>query len=137
MMSWVRKLATPLLGITVCLCAFGDIKSPGVSTSIAPGTPTISSGFGTSPSIVNNNGTSSFSINVGTGGVATSGVIGLPQTLHGWAGGCSDVTTPASNLTQQTGSTSTTATVTNYVRTTGLAGAWPASDILECSFWPN
>jgi hypothetical protein len=103
----------------------------------ASGTPTISSGFGTSPSIVNNNGPSSFSINVGTGAVATSGVIGLPQTLHGWAGGCSDVTTPASDLTQQTGSTSTTATVTNYVRTTGLAGAWPASDILECSFWPN
>jgi hypothetical protein len=39
MMSWVRKLATALLGITVCLCAFGDIKSPGGSTSIAPGTP--------------------------------------------------------------------------------------------------
>ena len=47
-------------------------------------TPTISSGFGTTPSIVNSNGTAAFSINVGTGGTASSGVITLPAATTDW-----------------------------------------------------
>jgi hypothetical protein len=48
--------------------------------------PTISSGFGTSPSIVSANSTASFRVNVGTGGVATSGVVGLPTAAgNGWS----------------------------------------------------
>jgi len=99
--------------------------------------PTISSGFGTSPSIVSNNGPSSFSVNVGTGGVASSGIIGLPAAATGWACSVADVTTPASDASFETGTSTTSVTVTNYVRTTGIAGAWTASDKLEMSCWPN
>lgn len=93
--------------------------------------PTVS-GFGTSPSVVNANGTAAFTINIGTGGVASTGTITLPTATTGWWVSCFDVTTPASFVTNQTGGSTTTATVTNYSRTTGLAIAWTASDILRC-----
>lgn len=100
--------------------------------------PTISSGFGgTTPSIASHRGPQSFSVNVGSGTMTSAGVIGLPTAQAGWACSAADVTTPASNLTQQTGSTTASATFTNYVRTTGVAGNWPASDILEIQCSPN
>jgi hypothetical protein len=86
--------------------------------------PTISSGFGTSATIPSNNGTSSFRINVGTGGVATSGVIGLPAAANGWNCFVQDMTN--NTVTRMTASTTTTATFT-------AAAAWAASDILSVS----
>lgn len=86
--------------------------------------PTISSGFGTSPSIVSSNGTASFRVNVGTGGAATSGVIGLPTATNGWNCQVADMTTNVA--TRQSASTTTTATFT-------AAAAWTASDILTVS----
>lgn len=96
-------------------------------------TPTVS-GFGTSPSVVASNGTAAFTINVGTGGAASTGTITLPAAATGWVlTGCHDVTTPDSFITRQTGGSTTTITVTNYSATTGLAIAWTASDILRCA----
>lgn len=95
--------------------------------------PTISSGFGTSPSVTANNGVAHFTINVGTGGVATSGVIGLPATTNSWLCFCEDITTPGANRTRMTASTNNTCTVTNVAMATGVAAAWTASDILACS----
>ena len=92
---------------------------------------TISSGFGTGASV--SAGTSSvfFKVNVGTGGVASSGVIGFTTAApNGWACEVADTTTPATNNTAQTASTTNSVTFTNYSRTTGLAAAWPASDVL-------
>ena len=83
--------------------------------------PTISSGFGTSPSIVSSNGTTSFRVNVGTGGVATSGVVGLPAATTGW--NCQVTDFSNNTVTRETASTTTTVTVT-------AAAAWAASDIL-------
>lgn len=83
--------------------------------------PTISSGFGTSPSVASNNGTSTFRVNVGTGGVATSGVVGLPTATTGWNCLIQDFSTNI--VTRQTASNTTTVTVT-------AASAWTASDIL-------
>jgi hypothetical protein len=83
--------------------------------------PTISSGFGTSPSIAANNGTAGFRVNVGTGGVATSGVIGMPTAATGWNCQVTDMTN--NTVTRETASTTTTVTVT-------AAAAWAASDIL-------
>lgn len=94
--------------------------------------PTVT-GFGTSPSVPNANGTCAFTIDVGTGGTASTGSVTLPAATTGWVLSCYDVTTPASFITSQTGGTTTTATVTNYSRTTGAAIAWTASDILRCS----
>lgn len=95
--------------------------------------PTISSGFGTSPSVVNSNGTVAFTINVGTGGTASSGVIGLSAATTGWNCFASDQSTPGTNVTKQTATATTTATLTNYNSTTGVAAAWTASDILKVS----
>ena len=88
------------------------------------GAPTISSGFGTTPSIVASNGTASFTINVGTGGVATSGLIGLRAATTGWNCFATDPTTNI--VTRETATTTTTATLT-------AASAWAASDILQVS----
>lgn len=91
---------------------------------VSDGSPTISSGFGTSPSIVAHNGPASFRINVGTGGAATSGVVGLPGATTGWNCQVTDMTN--NTATRQTASTTTTATFT-------AAAAWAASDILTVS----
>lgn len=96
-------------------------------------TPTVS-GFGTGAAVVASNGTAAFTINVGTGGAASTGTITLPAATTGWVlTGCHDVTNPDSFVTRQTGGTATTITVTNYSATTGLAIAWTASDILRCA----
>lgn len=95
--------------------------------------PTISSGFGTDPTIVTANGTAAFTINVGTGGSASSGVIGFTTATTGWAVHCDDVTTKSSTVfvTKQTAVSSTTATVGNF-DAAGAAQPWAASDILVC-----
>lgn len=84
--------------------------------------PTISSGFGTSPSVVSPNGTATFRVNVGTGGAATSGVVAMNVTANaGWNCQVSDITN--ATATRQTADSTTTVTVTG-------AAAWTASDIL-------
>jgi hypothetical protein len=97
--------------------------------------PTISSGFGTGPSIPSNNGTAAFNINVGTGGAATTGVIGLPAATTGWIVFCSDITTQNATVdkTQQIGAGSTTTVTVGNFTDLGVAGAWAASDILACT----
>lgn len=101
--------------------------------------PSISSGFGTSPSVPSNNGSAAFTVNVGTGGTASAGVIAMPTAATGWncsvvnrtalaAGRASQSTT--AGTTWQTATTTTTVTVTNLNLATGGAVAWAASDIL-------
>lgn len=101
---------------------------------ISASAPTISSGFGTGASIVASNGTEAFQINVGTGGSATSGVIGLPTANTGWVCQVVDITTESTTvfLTKQTASSATTATVGNF-NTSASAAAWVASDKLNVS----
>lgn len=83
--------------------------------------PTISSGFGTTPSIVAGSTAFSFRVNVGTGGAATSGVVGVPAATTGWNCQVQDMTNNVA--TRQTASTTNTITFT-------AAAAWTASDIL-------
>lgn len=101
---------------------------------ISGAAPTISSGFGTSPSISANNGTAAFRVNVGTGGAATTGVVGLPTATTGWNCTCTDITTASTTvfLCKQTASSTTTATIGNF-NTAGAAAAWVASDIVAMS----
>ena len=113
----------------------GTVKSTGLvitSTLCSATAPTVS-GFGASPTVPENNGTCAFTINVGTGGLASTGTITLPAAAAGWACNIQNVTSPATYITSQTGGTTTTATVTNYSRTTGLEMAWAASDVLRVS----
>jgi hypothetical protein len=105
-----------------------------VQMLLSPTAPTISSGFGSSPSVTGSNGTAAFRINVGTGGTASSGVIGLPAAANGWNCYPTDITTTSTNvfMTKQTASTTTTATLGNF-NTSAVATAWAASDILAVS----
>jgi len=97
--------------------------------------PTIGSGFGTSPSVPSNNGTASFTVNVGTGGTASSGVITMPAATTGWIAYIVNITATAANRanvqTVQTASTTTSITVQSQTISTGAAVAWAASDILR------
>jgi hypothetical protein len=96
--------------------------------------PTISAGFGTGASIIGNNGTAAFAINVGTGGTASSGTIGLPTSAGGWVCTCEDQTTTSAtvNRCKQTNGTVSSAVIGNF-NTTPAAAAWVASDILQVS----
>lgn len=111
----------------------GDIVLGTAAFAVAV-SPTISSGFGTGPSISANNGSIAMRVNVGTGGVATTGVIGLPLAATGWNCFCSDVTTQTAtvDVCKQTATSTTTATLGNFT-SAGVAGAWVASDILAVS----
>jgi hypothetical protein len=111
----------------------------GNSFAIA-GVPTISSGFGTSPSVSAGTNHTSFRINVGTGGTATGGVIGLPTAPTGWTCQVDDITealaATAAFVDRQTASSTTTATIVHATLVTGVALAYGASDILAMSCFP-
>jgi hypothetical protein len=97
--------------------------------------PTISSGFGTSPSIVTPNGTAAFTINVGTGAAASSGVIGLPAATNGWNAFITDITAALNHTglrTWQTASTTNTVTIESQ-NSAGAATAWASGSILRVS----
>ncbi len=96
--------------------------------------PTVASGFGTSPSIAASNGAVAFTVNVGTGGSASAGVITMPAATTGWNCQVANRTAQAANTgdkrTVQTATTTTSITVQNQTISTGAAAAWTASDVL-------
>jgi hypothetical protein len=106
--------------------------------------PTISSGFGTSPSVASSSydprtQAATMRVNVGTGGTATNGVIGLPQQANGWNCHASNITASAAHRadnTRHTASSTTSVTIENQTISTGAAVAWTASDIVELSCSP-
>ena len=102
--------------------------------AISATAPTISSGFGTGAAVMQSNGTATFLIGVGSGGTATSGVIGLPTANSGWNCSCQDITTQSSTVfsTKQTGTTTTSCTVANF-NTSGVQAAWASTDQLSCT----
>lgn len=83
--------------------------------------PSVASGFGTSPVINTNASDTAGSINVGTGGVATTGTINFTQT---W------VAAPFCLAQDSTGFVLTHATATTTVLTITGSGAWAASSVL-------
>ena len=90
--------------------------------------PTISSGFGTGPTILANS-TFCFKIVVGTGGAA-SGTITLPTAPNGWLAFAADVTSGSTLFLQLTESTATSVTFTSYSVTTGAAANMSAGDVV-------
>jgi hypothetical protein len=90
--------------------------------------PTISSGFGTGPTITAVN-TFCFKIVVGTGGAA-NGTITLPAAANGWLAFAADVTSGSTLFLQLTGSTTTSVTFTSYSVTTGAPANMSASDVV-------
>ncbi len=103
--------------------------------------PTLASGFGTGAAIIANNGFRSFRVKVGTDGTASSGVVGLPLAVGGWACSGSDLTTHSATVAQ-TASTPSSATLGNF-NTAGASAPWSDGDVLNaCSpaalkaMWP-
>lgn len=94
--------------------------------------PTISSGFGTNPAILSSNGAATFRVNVGTGGSASSGVVGLPTASVAWNCGVSPLGQPdVTGITRVTASTTNTVTVSNSSPTTpGAPMAWASATTL-------
>jgi len=90
--------------------------------------PTISSGFGTGPTVLANN-TFCFKVTVGTGGAA-NGTISLPTAPNGWLSFAADVTNGNSLFLQLTASTATSVTFTSYSVTTGAAANMSAGDVV-------
>ncbi len=105
----------------------------GTVKSVFAAAPTIAAGFGAGASVTTGNGTTAFLINVGTGGTASGGTIGLPTATTGWHVTINNVTNGASSVVAQLSSTVSGVVIANYSRTAGTAAAWAASDILNCS----
>lgn len=107
------------------------------TTTFSGTAPTITSGFGTGPSVFGTGTAAAFRVNVGTGGIATAGVIGMPAAGTAWVCSVLNLTAAAGNRadnrTVQTGSTATTITVQGQAISTGAAAAWVASDTLAIS----
>ena len=100
------------------------------------GVPTISSGFGTDPSVTGN--TAAMRINVGTGGSANAGVIGLPAATTGWNCFCNDITTFNTTIfiCRQTGAGTSTTVPIGQFDSSGSVAAWGASNILAVNCEP-
>ena len=93
--------------------------------------PAIASGFGTTPSIVASNGTAAFTINVGTGGSASSGVVTMPASTTGWACEVLPNAAPqAAAMMYSVPTSSTSITITNYTLTTGSSLAWTSGEVI-------
>lgn len=121
----------------------GTLLAAGVNTNALTATslvgnstaPAIASGFCTSPSISANNGTFAFTVTIGSACAGSTGTLTMPAATTGWVCDAHNTTTPASNIVEQSGGSTTTVVLQNYVRTTGVAGNFTASDVIrvKCS----
>jgi hypothetical protein len=105
-----------------------------VLVGAVPTSITTAQGMGTTPAIL---GSSSMAFQATVGASPTAGTftINFPNAAtRGYACTASDTTT-LTNVISQTSFSTTTAVMQNYVRTTGLAGALTASDVIvfQCS----
>lgn len=116
--------------------AFLGLTGSGGNIANVAQAPTVLSGFGTG-AIVQTGTTSAFQLNVGAGGVATSGVLTMPPATLGWNCNFSDITTPDSFVTAMSATTSTSVSLKNYSRTLGTGVAWTAADIVSGGCQPN
>ena len=92
--------------------------------------PTISSGFGTAPSILAN-GTAAFQVTVGSGGTANTGSLVMPTAPNGWVCSVTDITTTAIDAVDKQVSTSASLIGVAQINTTnGNPIAWTAGDVL-------
>jgi hypothetical protein len=98
---------------------------------------TISGGFGSGASITASTGTTAWTINVGTGGTASSGTFTMPAAVNEWFCDCRDEAA-AVGLTQTrpSGGNGNSCSVANVNTATGVAAAWAASTVLRCTGTP-
>ncbi len=108
---------------TTQLLAAGNL----IYTTVAP---VRFSGFGTNAdaSFATGSTAIAFDMNIGTGGVPTTGVLTMPTAAHGWICSARDITTPA-DQTYESAYTVSTVTLTTTI-------AWTANDHLYVNCEP-
>jgi hypothetical protein len=100
--------------------------------TLLSGTAPVIGTCGTSPSIAANNGTSAFTVNVGTGGTASTCTVTMPAATTGWACFVAPNGAPQAAAVTYSAPTSTTSiTLTNYTQSTGAALAWTTGFVLQ------
>lgn len=117
----------PSWSVTPTLSNVQSISLPN-SLLIASTAPAISTHFNTSGDSIVANGTASFTITVGIGTGTSTGAISLPTSTTGW--NCWLTNQNRADLIQQTGSSTASATFTNF-STTFSATNWTNSDVLR------
>lgn len=98
--------------------------------------PTIVSGFGNSPSIVGTNGSLAFRINVGTGGISGSGVIGMPTAPNGWLCNASYINPSVANMYMSYSVSNSSISLSNIQVSTGNAIAFPSGQNISLICFP-
>lgn len=118
-------------GTTDAVSSYNEYQSvnkvSGVQT-VNASSPTISSGFGTGDVLLDLAGTSAWKDTVGTSPTSTA-TFNIPTFTTGISCPAIDLTTPGI-VVQETGTTTSTVTFTTYGRTTGLATAPTAGDVI-------
>lgn len=138
----MKKLSALLIAALLSVNLAWADSAGGYSTAQSPTyalgqplTPVIASGFGTTPVLTPVNGTSSFKVNVGTGGTATAGIVTMPAALNGVGYFCTAVnnsaTIQAAAIMYVTPTSTTSITISNYTLTTGVLLAWTASTVVD------
>lgn len=95
--------------------------------------PSVSVGFCTSPTITHGT-SSSFQMDVGSACATGTGTIAIGASSdNGWHCTVVNLTNSATEYTVQSVSSTSSASFTNYARTTGLAANWVAGDDLSIS----
>jgi hypothetical protein len=115
------------------LNATGGIQNNG-GLLVSQTAPTIASGgctTGSAQSVSASNGSAAFEITLGGATCGSTITLTMPAAPHKWVCDAHNITTPASNKPDETAAASTTSVVlTNFVRTTGVAGNFTGADKL-------
>lgn len=100
-------------------------------------TVSIASGFGTSPSLNNNPNATAFTLTVGSGGTAATGVITLPAAPTGWIANITNQTSQSAAVavTKQTASSNNSITLGNF-SDIAVSQPWNAGDTLLITCQP-
>lgn len=125
-----QQINAPLLATTVTAQSFNTTSQLNVAGNpvFIATAPTISAGFGTGPTITASN-TVGFSVKVGTSPGST-GTISFPAAPNGWILNGWNITSAGTLYMQQTGYTTTSATITSLANSSGSAIAFNANDVL-------
>lgn len=108
---------------------------------VSPTGPTVASGgctTGSAQGIAASNGSAAFEITLGGATCGPTITLAMPVgATRSWVCDAHDITTPASNVLDMTGTASTASVVlTNFVRTTGSAGNFTGADHLAVKCLP-
>jgi hypothetical protein len=93
--------------------------------------PTFTSGFGGATGRTITGTSTSFSIVVGSSTTDNNGVLGMPTATNGWVVRATNQTAPA-NLVQQSASSTSSVTLTQYNTTLGSATNFASGDVIKC-----